>query len=74
MKLKVTHEGDTYVIFIEHFDEESVKVSDIVKHRTGEIVTDKWFDDGIIKSFKEQVNERVDEESSVEAKIDSLSL
>jgi hypothetical protein len=74
MKLKVIHEGDTYVIFIDDFDEESVKVSEIVKHRTGEVVTDKWFNTDVIEGFKEQVNERVEEESSIESKLDNLSL
>jgi hypothetical protein len=74
MKLKVIHEGDTYVIFIDDFDEESVKVSEIVKHRTGEVVTDKWFNTNVIKSFREQINERIEKESSIESKLDNLSI
>ena len=61
---KVTHQdGLVYVVQFEKDDNGKYAVYDIIKYKTGEVVTNEWFEDDVLKDhtgiFKETIEEQV---------------
>lgn len=57
--IKVIHDGETYIVEIIDHNEETIFIGDITMYKTGEVVTEHWFECGIIHGFKTEIDEEI---------------